>query len=492
MRVFINYRRGDADATALHLYERLAARYDADNVFLDIRSLQAGTQWLSEIMMHGSEAGAFIALIGPDWVTRLKARQAPPPDEPDDIAALELELALRRWPGKVIPVLVGGATMPPASALPRPIRALADCHAVELRHASFDADTNGLIAAIEAAPAQHEAPGRAARPVPLGRANEGRSESRPRAAQAVPDEAHYDAVLECIVQEGTVVPVLGSRVRGSLPDADDLAAHLADTFKLDGPARDLAEVAQHVAVTKGPSFLHRAMSDVLRLELEPHDVHRFLARLPRRLEELGRPGRYQMIITTNYDSSLERAFDAEGEAYDLAVFLAGGPDRGKFVHVPWRADPELITEPSKYRGFPIDSYDDLERTVIVKVLGAIAGGEGGVRWDRSYVLTEDHYIDYLASDQIGNVIPLQILNKLTSSHCLFLGYAMRDWSLRVFLKRAWQGRPLEDKSWAIERHADPLEKDFWSSLQVELLVASPADYANSLDERLSEWRADGT
>jgi hypothetical protein len=298
-------------------------------------------------------------------------------------------------------------------------------------------------------------------------------------------------VLKYMVEEGTVVPVLGSRVRGTLPDAAQLAAHLAARFNLDSGSLDLAEVAQHVAIAEGPSFLYRAIKDALRLGPEPSEVHRFLARFPGRLAELGQPAQHQMLVSTNYDTALEQAFDVQGEPYDLAVFMASAADKGKFVHVPWRGEPRIITEASKYREFPIDPYDELERTVIVKILGAAEGGEGEYRWDRSYVLTEDQYIDYLVTDQIGSVVPLQILNKLTSSHCLFLGYAMRDWSLRVFLKRIWQGRPLEDKSWAIEHEPDALEKDFWNSLHVELLAASPDEYAKQLDARVQAWSAAG-
>ena len=78
------------------------------------------------------------------------------------------------------------------------------------------------------------------------------------------------------------------------------------------------------------------------------------------------------------------------------------------------------------------------------------------------MVTEDHYIDYLSAAPIESLVPVQILAKLTESHCLFLGYTMRDWNLRVFLKRIWRGEPLGSRSWAIEREPDALEKDFWS------------------------------
>ena len=505
LRVFLNYRQDDTGPAALLLYERLAARFGAANVFLDVKSVGLGTRWLDEIKSHGAQGGVLLALIGPHWLASVKDRQWSADGQAaqvEDYVVMELEFALGRWPGTVIPVLVGGARMPDAVSLPRPIRAIAGWEAAQLRLMSFDEDFAQLLAKIELLTPAHE-PARAPAGDLAGAGASGvaasaterfaRSAGAGRAAAAAipsPDDAHLDLVMDCMVGEGTVVPLLGSTVHGSLPDSEQLAAQLASTFGLEA-GLGLAAVAQRVAMARGPSFLHRAITDAFRLEPEINDVHRFLARLPKRLEREGLPARYQLIVSTNYDATLERAFDAEGEAYDLAVFVAGGVDKGRFVHIPWRSEPRVIAQPSTYRDFPIDPFDELERTVIVKVYGAAGAIEGDARWGRSYVMTEDQYIDYLVTEQVATVVPLQVLNKLTSSHCLFMGYAMRDWSPRVFLKRIWQGRPLEDKSWAIERHPDALEKDLWGSLNVELLAAAPDEYVRRLDARLTARCASG-
>ena len=46
-----------------------------------------------------------------------------------------------------------------------------------------------------------------------------------------------------------------------------------------------------------------------------------------------------MIVSTNYDANLERAFDEENEPYDLAVYIASGPDEGHFLHFPFGLAP---------------------------------------------------------------------------------------------------------------------------------------------------------
>jgi hypothetical protein len=68
-------------------------------------------------------------------------------NDPDDFVVLENKAALEQNK-RMIPVLVGGATMPPANALPEPIRPLARRDAVELRPERFQVDSQGLITAL--------------------------------------------------------------------------------------------------------------------------------------------------------------------------------------------------------------------------------------------------------------------------------------------------------------------------------------------------------
>ena len=44
---------------------------------------------------------------------------------------------------------------------------------------------------------------------------------------------------------------------------------------------------------------------------------------------------------------------------------------------------------------------------------------------------------------------MQLAARLRRSHLLFLGYAVDDWSLRVFLRRVWGHDRLAYRSWAV-------------------------------------------
>jgi hypothetical protein len=494
-KIFISYRRKDTVGYAIALAEKLKARYGGENVFLDLDALQPGTNWIDELERYEGDSGVLVALIGPQWLDTLWGRgQDSLVDPQKDYVKVEIETALQSEHIHVLPVLLDDATMPAGDELPSAISALAGIQAVTLRYGRWDDDVANLIEKIDQLPhvvgrqkaAKPETPVRR-----VVRASAGGEQVVPP-----PDSDHYDDLIRLMVEEGRVVPVLGSRVnasdreegepgRESLPDAQELAARLAEKFDFAAGAADLARVTQYVYTRRGKSDLCRALKEILSTDSDPSSVHRFLAGFPKALKDRGLPRRYQMIVTTNYDNALERAFIEAKEPYDLAVYMASGDEAGRFLHIDDKGTPKVISTPNSYAEFPIDDSFELRRTVIVKIHGGLVDNVAGpYPWPENYVITEDHYIDYLSRSPVESLIPVQILAKIRDSHCLFLGYTMRDWNLRVFLKRVWEGGRPDSSSWAVERDPDTLEKKFWTGLGVDLYAAPLADYVSELGHHL--------
>jgi hypothetical protein len=219
---------------------------------------------------------------------------------------------------------------------------------------------------------------------------------------------------------------------------------------------------------------------------EPGRVHRYLAHFRKRLDEIGLISRYQMIVTAKYDAELERALQLEREPFDVAVYMGPGTDYpGKFMHLPWDKEPVVVNEPNNYTGFPFTENGQLSRTLVVRINGVVEdhdAGYGGKGWKDNFVIAEDHYIDYLSGRTAEDLIPAQILAKLREASKLFLGYSMRDWRLRVFLKRIWQGQNLvRSRAWAVERDPDELERQLWLQSSVEVVTSSLIDYVDGFD-----------
>jgi len=200
--------------------------------------------------------------------------------------------------------------------------------------------------------------------------------------------------------------------------------------------------------------------------------------VPALIRQKGFPPKYQLIVSTNYDDLVERAFVQAGEPFDLVTYIADGPHRGKFLHAGPAGGSTVIEIPNQYRDLSLE-----RRTVILKIHGAVdrlaPDGEND-----SYVITEDHYIDYLTRTELANLIPVTLAAKLRKSHFLFLGYGLRDWNLRVILHRIAGEQKLSFKSWAIQRQPTDLDHEFWRKRDVDILDLDLARYVAALRARL--------
>lgn len=281
---------------------------------------------------------------------------------------------------------------------------------------------------------------------------------------APPAEDHFDEVLR-ILLEGRLVAVLGT-------DVGDLAGRLAERFDYVENGAGLPRVAQYVSVMKGSGPLYDELHTFLDADVPPTAVHRFFASLPPVLRTRGMP--HQLIVTTSYDLALEAAFLEAGEEFDVVSYVATGPARGKFCHITPEGTGRLIDLPNTYA-----TELSLERrTIILKLHGQVDRGPER-EWE-SFVVTEDDYIDYLAQTDLTGAVPVSLAAKLRRSHFLFLGYTMADWNLRVILNRLWSDQPLSYRSWAVQPHPMPLEREFWRRRDVEVHELPLEQYAGIL------------
>jgi DNA-binding SARP family transcriptional activator len=285
-------------------------------------------------------------------------------------------------------------------------------------------------------------------------------------ARAVPAQDHFEDVAGAIL-EGRVVPVLGA-------DVADLTLRLAQRFGYpeDGARATLPSVAQYVAVMKGSGPLYDELHELLDADLPPTPLHRFLASVSPLLRARGLPP--QVVVTTSYDTALERAFEEAGEAVEVVTYLATGRHRGRFCHIAPGSTGRLIEEPNTYATeLSLDG-----NTVILKLHGQVERTPAR-EWE-SFVVTEDDYIDYLAQTEIAAAVPVGLAARLRRSHFLFLGYTMADWNLRVILHRLWGDQPLSYHSWAVQPEPKPLEREFWHRRDVDVLELPFEEYAGIL------------
>jgi SIR2-like domain len=273
-----------------------------------------------------------------------------------------------------------------------------------------------------------------------------------------------------------------------LPNASELSEELQREFniKLPNPCefkdplsrckwkeQSLVRVSWVVSKERGRSDLKSHLNGLFTTG-EPSDVHKFFARFRQRLAGKGYKVPQQLIVTTNYDGLLERAFDEAGEPYDVFSYTVDRDRKpGEFSHTPHGA-PEA--SPVKN---PRTFNHDSEHAIIVKIHGTVHPED----WQKStFVITEDDYIDYAAFLRFDK-IPAMLGAKMLRRRFLYLGYSLSDWNFRVFLRviKERSSYP-DDPTWAIMHKLDEWDRVYWRKHDVTILETPLKEYIKTLNE----------
>jgi hypothetical protein len=298
-----------------------------------------------------------------------------------------------------------------------------------------------------------------------------------------------------------------------LPSGAELSRFLAGRAEFpsskDSEIENLAKTASYLVETSRRKKLREYLHDLLDRDYPPCPIHQYLAGVSATLKD----GVPMVIVTTNYDDLLERAFaDVEAERreknlpsrpFDIVVHPTDDPANAASVLV-WRHGaraPEHTT--------PGDLYIDLKsRTVIYKMHGSVvrAWQRGDVSGsvderDDSYVITEEDYIDFLSKMTAATPVPHMLMRHFSKCYFLFLGYGLADWNLRVLLRNLkLYASPEEDdpaaaavradkdsvedvnspSSWSIQHQPSELERTLWAARRVHIYDIDINDFAQRL------------
>ena len=324
-------------------------------------------------------------------------------------------------------------------------------------------------------------------------------------------EQHFEDVAKA-VRRGKVVLFLGAGVNlcnrptgvtwalGSkdlLPSGGELAEALADELhrpervicpnpicQWPQPERDLLKVSQEIVNFMGDGELRDTLHSVFEAQAPLTPVHNFIATLAPATRPNRDEDRYPLVVTTNYDDMMERAYRQIPLSYDMVFYGPNRVARGSFYHLQsGAAEPLEIDTPNTYlHAFCKD------QATILKIHGSI--DRTSPKLDARFVITEDHYIDYLAQGALENLLPATLLAKLQNHYLLFLGYSLRDWNLRVFLRklRNWNSF----RSWAVLPHAHDAESKFWERNGVDIVPMDLKEYVGRLGRQLTVHTPDAS
>jgi hypothetical protein len=315
------------------------------------------------------------------------------------------------------------------------------------------------------------------------------------------EEPPYGVIWDEI-EEGKVIPFLGAgaslcgrptreaRWTGAddafLPNGSELGSWLADLCRFpDRTDLDLAKIASYYEVQAHRRYLVKRLREVFSKDYAPGPIHEFLAGCPRPL----------LIVTTNYDNLIEKAFAAVGRPYHLVVY----PEREEYAgSVLWWKPGAVEPEAHKPAMLPLSLTDT---TIIYKMHGSISTRAA---WN-SFVITEEDYVRFLARMTEKLAIPPRFMMHFRQSAFLFLGYGLRDWNLRVMLENLHrtfrrdqpkdtspgevpdpfadyleQYEDVELTAWAIQHRPSTLERTLWKSRRIGIYDVDLEDFVAGL------------
>jgi hypothetical protein len=142
-KIFVNYRRDDSAPHALSVAQYLEREFGSASVFLDIDRLRPGQKFPKVLEERLTESRVMLALIGPSWLNAVNEIGQRRLDDPEDWVRLEISSALAR-DIPVIPVLVGGATLPRKRELPDDLKPLVEHQIATVSTNGFRTEMAGL------------------------------------------------------------------------------------------------------------------------------------------------------------------------------------------------------------------------------------------------------------------------------------------------------------------------------------------------------------
>ena len=151
-KILISYRREDSADVTGRIYDRLIQQFGQGAIFKDVDSIPFGVDFRIYLDEQVAKCEVFLAVIGRDWMKKRGSKGKSRLDDPGDFVRIEIESALKRQI-PVIPVLVSGASIPPAERLPVSLQNLSFRHGISVRpDPDFNRDMGRLIEHLKKLP----------------------------------------------------------------------------------------------------------------------------------------------------------------------------------------------------------------------------------------------------------------------------------------------------------------------------------------------------
>jgi hypothetical protein len=131
------------------LGDELRRVFGRSAVFMDVESIPPGQNFVKVLEDALRRCRVMLVVVGPTWLTALGEDGGRRIDDPADFVHREVVLGLERPDLPVVPVLVGGASLPADGDLPERLAGLSARQARRLENESFREQAAAIVSGIE-------------------------------------------------------------------------------------------------------------------------------------------------------------------------------------------------------------------------------------------------------------------------------------------------------------------------------------------------------
>jgi hypothetical protein len=301
---------------------------------------------------------------------------------------------------------------------------------------------------------------------------------------------HWDLIVKRISQ-GDCVPFLGAAVNLSRPPYEGLPLGTEVSARLvrkligldENSGEDLARVRPHKNFKKwrrheelAKTAIYNLPRVALHMEGTKTDRTFFLELLcemlpddkrePSALLQLLAALPLDLIVTTNYDRLLEKAFRVKGRDFELVV-----------------QRPKGFTTADEQRAVR-DKLLNATVPIVYKLHGSF--GKDPTYDATEIIISEEDYIQFLAIIGVDDVgVPRLIKDRITTSTLLFLGYSLEDWDFRTLYKGLIENLSMHQQrqSFALQKDPPQFWVDYWQAKKVTIYNVDLYEFADELREQ---------
>jgi len=258
----------------------------------------------------------------------------------------------------------------------------------------------------------------------------------------------------------TLIGMLKLASRGTdLGSSTDPLTAIASYYQMHSDRQGLwDELKKIFAPKKKPNAGHELIADAAAGHLKADDAEPYL------------------IITTNYDTLMERALDDRKVPYAAMWWnRADGQIHRRFRNIPDNRLARLeerspVKAPKEFRvgaTFPL--------VLLYKMHGCL--DESLNRNDDGVIITEADYVEFIAN--LDAIIPGHVGSILGNKRLLFMGYSFGDWNVRAIYETASRltTKPRDTKDYAVTKSLSTFERMYFHDRSIDVALTDLDTFA---------------